>query len=246
MSTKSYALKAESRDRAGKGVARALRREKKIPAVIYGDKKEAVPIALPFHEVNTEYHKGHMYTTICDMDLDGKKHMLLVRDVQVHPVNEDVLHVDFLRVSDKTKIEIEVPVHFINHEQSPGLDEGGGVLNVVRYQVELMCSAVNIPEHIDVDLSGKEIGDSIKMSDAVLPEGTKPVIDDRDFTIATIQEPKEYVEEEIEPIAEEGEEGEAAAEGEEGEAKEGEDAKEGEEGGEKKDEKSEGEGKKEE
>ena len=117
--TKHYALSAEQRERAGKGVARELRREKKIPAVIYGDAKPAENIALPVKEVTLEYHKGHMYTNLCDLTIDGKKQLVLVRDVQLHPVNDAVLHVDFMRVNAKTTITVEVPVHFLN-EQMPG------------------------------------------------------------------------------------------------------------------------------
>lgn len=228
---KSYALKAEGRNRAGKGVARALRRENKIPAVIYGDKKDALPISLSSHEVTLEYHKGHMSTMICKLDVDGKENLVLVRDIQLHPVNDRVMHIDFLRVTEATKVEIQVPVHFINQEASPGLKDAGGVLNVVRHELELLCSVMSIPEQVDVDLTGKNIGDAIHMSDVKLPPGTESVIKDRDFTIATIQEPKEYTEEEIKPIedpdavAAEGAEG-AAAEGAEGDKKdEGDEAK---------------------
>lgn len=192
----NYALQAEKRDRAGKGVARALRRENKVPAVIYGDGKEPLSIALPAKEINIEYHKAHMFTTLCDLDVGGTKHLVLARDVQLHPVNDKVEHVDFLRVNKNTKIAVSVPVHFINEDKCQGL-LNKGVLNVVRHEVELLCSAVNIPEQIEVNLEGKQIGDAIKFSDAVLPEGTSSVIKNRNFAIATIQEPKEYVEQEI-------------------------------------------------
>lgn len=202
-------MTAEKRDGSGKGIARALRREDKVPAVIYGDNKEPVTIALGANDTNVEYNRGHMMTTLCELDVDGEKHQVLARDVQLHPVTDNVLHVDFLRVTAKTKIAVEIPVHFINEEKSPGLEKKG-ILNVVRHSVELLCSATNIPDHVDVNLEGKEMGASVNVSDAALPEGTKPVIDDRDFTIATIMAPRAIEE----PAAEEGEEGEAA-EGEE-------------------------------
>src|SRR5690606_36408414 len=128
--TKHYALSAEKRDRAGKGVARALRRENKIPAVIYGDSKDAENIALPVKAVTMEYHKGHMFTNLCDLEVEGKKTLVLVRDIQIHPVSDNVLHVDFLRVTPKTTITVSVPVHFTNEEEWPGL-KAKGTLNVV-------------------------------------------------------------------------------------------------------------------
>lgn len=187
--SKNYAFKAEKRDGAGKGIARALRRDGKVPAVIYGDNKEPITIAIPSNDINVEYNKGHMFTTICEMDVAGETHKVLARDVQLHPVTDIVLHADFLRVTPKTKIAVNVPVNLINEEKSPGMRDGG-VLSIVRFEVELYCSAMAIPEAIDVDMDGKEIGDSIKISDAALPEGVKPVIDDRDFTIANISAPK--------------------------------------------------------
>lgn len=212
--SKNYALQAESRERAGKGVARALRRDNKIPAVIYGDNKTPVTISLSSKDANVTYNKGGMFTTLCDLDVAGDKHLVLARDVQLQPVTDVVQHIDFLRVTSKTTLKVDVPVEFINEEQSPGIQEKG-VLNVVRYDIELICSATHIPDSIIVDLAGKEHGDSINVSDATLPEGTKPVIDDRDFTIATLMAPRKIEEESVE-----GEEG--AVEGEEG--AEGEDA----------------------
>ncbi len=218
--SKNYALKAENRDRAGKGAARALRREGKVPAVIYGDKKDPVKIALDSNTINVQYRKGHMFTTLCDLEAGNDKHLVLARDIQLHPVTDFVEHIDFLRVTAKTKIAVDVPVQFINEDKSPGMHEKG-ILNVVRYTIELVCAATNIPDHIEVDLEGKEHGDSIKVSDAKLPEGAKPVIDDRDFTIATLLAPKKI--EDLEAELAEGEEGEAAegaeaAEGEGGDA----------------------------
>lgn len=210
--SKNYAIAAQKRDRAGKGVARALRRENKIPGVIYGDNKEAVSISLPEKETSLEYNKGHMFTTLCDLDVDGDKYLVLARDIQLDPVRDTILHIDFLRVSKKTKLKVNVPVKFINEENCPALDQKA-VMNVIRHEAELFCSAINIPEFIEVNLEGKEMGDSVKISDAIMPEGSTPVIDDRDFTIANLTEPRRMAE----PTTTEGDEGEAeaAAEGEE-------------------------------
>ena len=194
--SKNYAMKAATRDRAGKGVARALRRESKVPAVIYGDNKPPTLVSLSDNLINLEYRKGHMLTNLCDLDVDGQKHLVLVRDIQLHPVSDRVEHVDFLRVTPKTLIKVDVPVHFINQADCPGIKEKG-VLNVVRYALELMCTAVDIPEQIDVDLKGKGLGDTIRLSDAKLPPGATSAIKGRNFVIATIQTPRAYVEAEI-------------------------------------------------
>ena len=193
--TKHYALSAETRDRAGKGVARALRREKKIPAVVYGDAKEPESIALPVKEVTMEYHKGHMFTNLCDLSVGGKKNLVLARDVQVHPVTDEVIHVDFMRVTPKTTIHAQVPVHFLNEETCPGIKNKGS-LTVVRHDLELVCLATDIPEQIEIDLTPFNIGDAIKISDVALPKGVKPAISGRDFTIATITPPRLLLEEE--------------------------------------------------
>lgn len=221
--SKNYALQAETRDGAGKGAARELRRNGKTPAVIYGDNKEPVKIALSSNDLNVEYQKGHMFTTLCDMDVNGEKHLVLARDVQLHPVTDVAEHADFLRVTPKTKIKVFVPVRFLNEDTAPGI-KARGILNVVRYDVELVCSATAIPEQIEVDIGTKDIGDAIKISDASLPEGTKPVIDDRDFTIATIAAPRTAAEvEEADSDIEETDmeadgSGDAPAEGESGDA----------------------------
>lgn len=194
--SKNYAMQAAKRDRAGKGVARSLRRDHKVPAVVYGDGKTPALISLNDNQINLEYRKGHMFTQLCDLDIDGEKHLVLVRDVQLHPVSEKVEHVDFLRVTPKTRITVHVPVHFINNSDSPGLKEGG-VLNIVRHDLELSCIATDIPESVDVNLAGKDLGDAVRLSDAKLPEGTTPTIKGRNFVIATLQIPRAYVEQEI-------------------------------------------------
>ncbi len=210
---KTYPMSATKRDRAGKGAARALRREKQTPAVIYGDNKEPVTITIPTKEANLEYNKAHMFTSICEMDVEGTTMKVLARDVQLHPVTDNVQHVDFLRVTDKTKITVAVTVNYINQEEAKFVAEKG-VFNVNRYEVDINCKATAIPDEIVVDVKDFDIGDSIKISDAQMPEGAKPTIDDRDFTLATISAPRLIIEDEPE-------EGEEGAEGEDGEKAEG-------------------------
>ncbi len=181
-------LAAQARDRVGKGAARATRRAGQIPAVIYGDKKEPVAISLDPKILTRVYLKGGFLSHLVDLQLDGATHRTLPRDVQLHPVTDEPLHVDFVRVTEHTKTHVNVPVHFENHAASPGLKRGG-VLNVVRHDIELSVSADSIPEQILVDLTGLEIGDSVHISAIKLPAGAHPVIADRDFTIATIAAP---------------------------------------------------------
>jgi large subunit ribosomal protein L25 len=198
-------MTAQKREGTGKGTARALRREEKVPAVIYGNKQEPYTITLDEKDITLEYHKGHLFTTLVNLNVDGEDTMVLARDVQTHAVKDNILHVDFLRVSDKTKIAVMIPVHFTDHDKSPALSEKG-ILNTVRHEVELMCKATNIPEYLEVSLAGKVYHDSVNISDATMPEGVTPVIADRDFTIATIVEPKK-----AEDLDEELAEGEVAA-----------------------------------
>lgn len=194
-------MTAQTREGTGKGTARALRRENKIPAVIYGNNQSPVTITMDEKEITLEYHKGHLFTTLMDLEVDGKKELVLARDVQTHVVTDEILHVDFLRVSAKTKIAVMVPVHFVGHDNSPAMSKKG-ILNVVRHEVELMCSATDIPETITVKLDGKDFGDSVRISDAEMPKGVTATITDRDFTIATIVEPKKSGdEEETEEVA---------------------------------------------
>lgn len=207
-----HTLAAEPREQGGKGTARAARRAGRIPAVIYGNKEEPVMVTLERRMVEQELHKGGFFTQLIDLDVNGKKHRVLPRDAQFHPVSDVPLHVDFLRFSADRKITVEVPVVFLNEGDSPGL-KVGGVLNVVRHEVEVSCTADRIPEHFELDLTGLEIGDSIHAHSITLPEGVEFTITDRDFTIATIAAPTVMAAEEEE--AAEGEEGaapEAAAE----------------------------------
>lgn len=223
-----YAFEAEDREKAGKGASRALRREGKVPAVIYGDNQEPIRITLPSKEVGLEYNKGGMFTTLCDVTIGKDTHLVLARDIQLHPVTDKVQHVDFLRVTAKTKITVSVPVQFINEEKSPGIEDEKGILNVARYELDLTCKATAIPDFVEVDLDGAQIGDAIKLSNVKLPEGA--IADyDRDVTVATINAPKTIEEEEAEEAAAdaEGEEG-VEGEGAEGEGAEGGDAEGGE------------------
>ena len=204
MSQETYELKAELRERVGKGSSRELRRQGLIPAVIYGDKQEPISISLPSKEVTLKIHAGGFMTTVATIDVGGKKYKVLPKDYQLDPVRDFTMHVDFLRVSANTQVNVEVPVHFVNEGKSPGL-KIGGVLNIVRHEVELHCPADAIPEFLTVDLTGLKIGDGVHISHVKLPAGVTPVITDRDFTIATIASPAGRVEaeqEEATPAAE--------------------------------------------
>ena len=185
MSHESYELKAEAREGVGKGSARLVRRNGKIPAVIYGDKQPPLPITVDYKELYYKIHGGGFMTTIATIDVDGKKVQVLPKDYQMDPVRDVPLHVDFLRVGKDTIVTVNVPVHFVNEEKSPGIKRGG-VLNVVRHEVEFTVPANAIPEFITVDLAGLEIGASVHISHIKLPDGVKPVIQDRDFTVATV------------------------------------------------------------
>lgn len=201
-------LAAEARTQAGKGPARAARREGKVPAVIYGNKEEPVAVNIDRITLELELHKAGFFIQLIDIEVDGKSHRVLPRDVQFHPVTDVPMHVDFLRFDASRKITAEVPVSFVNESESPGL-RGGGVLNVVRFEVEVSCTADNIPQEFEVDLTGLEVGDSIHASMIKLPDGVEFTITDRDFTVATIAAPT-IVEEPVED--EEGLEGEEGLE----------------------------------
>jgi len=181
-------LVAEARPRVGKGSARATRRAGKVPAVIYGAGKEPLPIAIEKRALDVELAKGRFMSRLFQVEVDGQVERVLPRDVQYHVVTDQPEHVDFLRLSLDATVHVMVPVHFLNQDQSPGLKRGG-VLNVVRYDVELNCRADAIPQFLEADLSGFEIGDSLHISHIKLPEGTTPVIADRDFTVATVAAP---------------------------------------------------------
>ena len=188
-------LAAAARERVGKGSAREARLQGQIPAVIYGDKKAPASITIEQKVLVRHLETGGFFNTLFDIELDGKLNRVLPRDVQLHPVTDIPEHVDFLRVTSTTRISVEVPVEFLNEDDSPGL-KTGGVLNVVRYNVEVSCTPDLIPTSLVLDLAGKEIGDSIHISSVNLPEGVTPTITDRDFTIATIAAPTVVKEEE--------------------------------------------------
>ncbi|HBQ22131.1 MAG TPA: 50S ribosomal protein L25 [Alphaproteobacteria bacterium] len=178
-------LAAELRDVTGKGAARTLRREGKIPAVIYGDKKPPVSLTLAFNELNKRYRRGGFLKSTLKVEVDGKSHLVLPKAVQMDPVYDMPVHVDFMRIKQNATLEIMVNVEFLNHEASPGLKRGG-TLNVVRHEVELAVPATAIPDKIQVDLTGMEIGHVIHISEVNLPDNCVPTITDRDFTVATI------------------------------------------------------------
>jgi large subunit ribosomal protein L25 len=180
-----YELRAEVRERVGKGAARAVRRQDRIPAVIYGDKKPPIPISLPQREMTQRLHAGGFLTHIATIDIDGEKIRVIPRDYQLDPVRDHLVHVDFLRVGEGARLTLEIPVHFVNEHASPGIKRGGA-LNIVRHTIELRVPVDAIPEAIEVDLTGLDIGDSLHISAVTLPEGVTPTITDRDFTIATI------------------------------------------------------------
>jgi len=208
----TVAMNAEVRDRAGKGAARAVRRAGRVPAVIYGGKKEPAIISLDPRDIIKGVESGEFFSTIYEIKLESGLERVLPRDLQVHPINDLPQHLDFLRVTAETRVTVEVPVNFLNEEESPGLKRGG-VLNVVRYAVEVNCSAEDIPVSFDLDLAGLEIGDGLHSSSLILPTGVDLTITDRDFTIASVAAPTVVEEETTETgDGEEGEIGEDGAE----------------------------------
>ena len=181
-------LTATAREKVGKGSAREARRQGNTPAVIYGDNKTPIPIVVEQKILVRHLHAGGFFNTLFDVDINGELNRVLPRDVQLHPVTDVPEHVDFLRVSASTKISVEVPVEFIGEDVSPGI-RGGGILNVVRYTVEVSCTPDLIPTNLVINLSASEIGDSLHISAVDLPEGVTATISNRDFTIATIVAP---------------------------------------------------------
>lgn len=215
----TYVLEGQLRERVGKGAARELRRNKMVPAVIYGDKKDPVSVALPYKELSMQLHAGGFMTTVGTIKVGAEEHKVLAKDYQLEPVRDFIDHVDFLRISKNTVVTVEIPVTFLNDEECPGLKQGG-ILNVVRHTVEVNCPADSIPDGFTIDLLPFEIGDSINISTVTLPEGVEPTITDRDFTVATIASPGGAAEEEEEEGAPEAPETEVI--GEEKEEEEGE------------------------
>jgi large subunit ribosomal protein L25 len=181
-------LSAETRDRAGKGASRALRREGRVPAVIYGNKQEPTSISLNERELTKLLGTGHFMNSVVMIDAGQGAVRTLPKDVAFHPVTDRPLHVDFLRIGEHSTVTVQVPVVFTDEDASPGITKGG-VLNIVRHELELVVDAADIPGEIAVSLKGYDVGDSIHISAVTLPSGAKPSIDDRDFTIATLVAP---------------------------------------------------------
>jgi len=208
-------LPAEARDRAGKGASRALRREGRVPAVVYGEKKEPLSIHVEEKLLSKMLSTGHFMNSVIMIDYQGKPQRTLPKAVDFHPVSSRPIHVDFLRIGEHTKVHVAIPMRFDNEEESPGLKKGG-VLNVVVHELEIVCDAASIPNEIHIPLDGLEIGDSVHISQVKLPSGVEVAHGEEDFTVATI----------VAPSAMKAEEGEAAPAGEvptvEGGAEEGE------------------------
>jgi len=181
----SVVLDVVVREESGTGNAREARRNGMVPGVIYGGDKDAVSIGVKFNEILKAINSGQFLSNMVELKHDGKPQKVLTKDVQFHPVTDKPIHVDFFRVTDKTIIDVDVSAVFVGEDVSPGM-KAGGALNVVRYNIEVKCPAGAIPENIEVDISGMEIGDSIHLSEVTLPAGVKPGITDRDVTIATI------------------------------------------------------------
>ncbi len=205
----AVSISAEKRDRAGKGVARAQRRAGRVPAVIYGNKQDPMMISLEGREVEKLIQSPQFFTQIFEVGVGGAKHQVLARDVQLHPVTDRALHIDFMRFSENTRIVLSIPVVFENEENSPGLKRGG-VLNIVRREVELLCSPLKIPGELAFNLDGLEIGDSLHIGAIDLPEGVATTTD-RDFTVATIAAPTVMPSDAEVADSEESEEGEDGA-----------------------------------
>lgn len=178
-------LKGWTRARTGKGGARSLRRDGRIPGILYGDKEAPQPIAVDFRTISLKLHTGHFQSTVFTLDVEGTKTRVIPRDVQLDPVRDFPIHIDFMRVGKDALVTVAVPVRFLNEAASPGIKRGG-ILNVVRHEIEVRCPVDAIPEHFDVDLTGLEIGDAVHISAVALPKGVKPTITERDFTVATI------------------------------------------------------------
>jgi large subunit ribosomal protein L25 len=186
--SETLTLSAETRDRAGKGASRAMRREGRVPAVIYGNKEDPVAIHVEEKLLTKMLHTGHFMNSVVMIDVGGRQTRTLPKDVQFHPVTDRPLHVDFLRISEHAQVTVAVPIRFTDEEKSRGLKRGG-VLNAVRHELELVCDAAEIPDDIEISLAGLDIGDSLHISAVTLPQGTQSAITDRDFTIATIVAP---------------------------------------------------------
>jgi len=197
---KATTLTATKRERAGKGAARAVRNQGLVPGVIYGDKQPPVLFSIDPRQLLAQMARPGFWTHQFEIDIDGETTLTMCQDLQVHPVSDRPIHVDFLRIRADSVVTVEVPVKFVNEERSPGLKRGG-VLNVVRHEIEAHCKASDIPEVLIADLTGLDIGDSIHISAIPLPAGMQPTITDRNFTVATIVAPSGLKSEESEAPA---------------------------------------------
>ncbi len=194
--TATKEMKATARAKAGKGAARATRRSGRVPGVVYGEKKPPVSISLDAADITHRIYAGHFLTTVLDLEVDGEKQRVIPRGFQVDPVRDRPIHVDFQRLGVGSMVRVHVPVKFINHDAAPGIKRGG-TLNIVRHTIEFHCPAEAIPESITADLTGLEIGNSLHISKIALPDRVRPVIRDRDFTVATVVSSSGYIEEQL-------------------------------------------------
>jgi large subunit ribosomal protein L25 len=181
-------LTAAMRTRAGKGMARETRRQDRVPCVIYGGKQAPAMISIPLRDIEKYALSSTFVTRVFDIDIDGAAHKVLPRDVQVHPITDKPIHIDFLRIDQNSIVTVAVPFQFINVETAPGIKRGG-VLNIVHHEIELKCRPDQIPSHITIDLKGAEIGTSIHLSEIALPEGVTAATHEKDYTIATVAAP---------------------------------------------------------
>lgn len=193
--SQNYTLKGRLRERIGKGSTRRLRRSGQIPAIIYGESMPPLAISLFHKDIHYKIHAGGFRTTVMTVDIENQKIQVLPKDYQLDPVCDTPIHIDLLRVSSESVVNVNIPVRFLNEDACPGLRQGG-VLNIVRHEIELIVPATSIPEAIEINLTGYEIGNSIHISAINLPKGVKSIIQDRDFTIATIAAPASFVSEE--------------------------------------------------
>jgi len=181
-------IEAERREKSGTGVSREFRLNKKIPGIIYGEKKDPILISLDEKKLKMQVSDSGFFSRQCEIKIENENFKVLPKDIQLHPVKENILHIDFLRVGENTTVTLFVPVKFMNENECEGLKQGG-VLNIVRHEVEIKTLVSKIPEFLEANLSGLEIGDSIHISSINLEDDVKPTITDRDFTIATVAPP---------------------------------------------------------
>ena len=188
MTTNISELEAQIREKSGTGASREVRNNNAVPCIIYGENKNPILISINNKQIKKEYEKTGFFSKQLDIKLNGEKHRVLAKDIQLHPVKESIIHVDFLRIGKNTKVTVAVQVKFINQNMCDGLKQGG-VINIVRREIDLISPVESIPEFLEANLDGLQIGDSIHISSINLASDVKPLIKDRDFTIATIAPP---------------------------------------------------------